>query len=70
MDNPGMKLFGHFSWCYLFNDAVTHSQDPASEEIVPSNEGGGTIAPQGHANIFEWMNAQVLTAPEISNPRW
>lgn len=70
MDNPGMKLFGHFSWCYLFNDAVTHSQDPASEEIVPSNDGGGTIAPQGHANIFEWMNAQVLTAPEISNPRW
>ena len=70
MDNPGMKLFGHFSWCYLFNDAVTHSQDPASEEIVPSNDGGGTIAPQGHANIFEWMNAQVLTAPEISNPLW
>ena len=31
---------------------------------------GGTVAPQGHANLFEWMNAQVLTAPEITNPRW
>ena len=70
MDNPGQKLFGHFSWCYLFNDAVTLSQDPYSEEIKPSNDGGGTIAPQDHANIFEWMNAQVLTAPEVSNPRW
>ena len=23
-----------------------------------------TVAPQGHANIFEWMNAQVLTDPD------
>ena len=70
MDTPGRRLMGHFSWCYLFNDAVTLSQDPYSEEIKPSNDGGGTIAPQDHANIFEWMNAQVLTAPEVSNPRW
>ena len=25
---------------------------------------------QGYANLFDWMNAQVLTAPEITNPRW
>ena len=70
IDNPGQKLFGHFSWCYLFNDAVTHSQEQSQYEVKPSNDGGGTVAPQGHANIFEWMNAQVLTAPEITNPRW
>lgn len=58
MDFPGSKLFGHFSWCYLFNDAVTASQDPATAEIVPSNNGGGQVAPQGFANIYEWMNAQ------------
>ena len=70
MDNPGQKLFGHFSWCYLFNDAVTHSQEQSAGEVKPSNDGGGTVAPQGHANIFEWMNAQVLTDPEITHPRW
>ena len=70
IDNPGQKLFGHFSWCYLFNDAVTHSQEPSQYEVKPSNDGGGTVAPQGHANIFEWMNAQVLKAPEVTNPRW
>ena len=70
IDNPGQKLFGHFSWCYLFNDAVTHSQEQSQYEVKPSNDGGGTVEPQGHANIFEWMNAQVLTAPEITNPRW
>lgn len=70
IDNPGQKLFGHFSWCYLFNDVVTMSQEQSEGEVVPTNNGGGTVAPQGHANIYEWMNAQVLTAPEITQPRW
>ncbi|MCF0178096.1 MAG: prolyl oligopeptidase family serine peptidase [Bacteroidales bacterium] len=60
MDTPGQKLYGHFSWCYLFNDAVTASQEQNTNDPVPSNNGGGQVAPQGHANIFEWMNAQVL----------
>ncbi len=64
IDNPGQQLMGHFSWCYLFNDAVTKSQEQTDGEVKPSNDGGGSVAPQGHANIFEWMNAQVLTAPE------
>ena len=70
MDDPGMPIMGHFSWCYVFNDAVTLSQEQAEDSIVPTNNGGGTVAPQGHANLFEWMNAQVLTAPEVTNPRW
>ena len=70
IDNPGQKLFGHFSWCYLFNDAVTMSQEQTEGDVKPTNNGGGTVAPQGHANIFEWMNAQVLTAPEITQPNW
>ena len=71
IDNPGQKLFGHFSWCYLFNDVVTLSQEQSEADVKPTNNGGGTVAPQGHANIFEWMNAQVLTAPEApANPRW
>ena len=70
MDNPGQKLFGHFSWCYLFNDAVTLSQEQTEADVKPTNNGGGTVAPQGHANIFEWMNAQVLTEPEKVQPRW
>ncbi len=64
IDNPGQQLMGHFSWCYLFNDAVTKSQEQTDGDVKPSNDGGGTVAPQGHANIFEWMNAQVLTEPE------
>ena len=64
IDNPGQKLFGHFSWCYLFNDVVTMSQEQSEGDVKPSNNGGGSVAPQGHANIFEWMNAQVLTDPE------
>lgn len=64
IDTPGQKLMGHFSWCYLFNDAVTMSQEQTDGDVKPSNNGGGSVAPQGHANIFEWMNAQVLTAPE------
>lgn len=70
IDYPGQKLFGHFSWCYLFNDVVTMSQEQSEGEVKPTNNGGGTVAPQGHANIFEWMNAQVLTAPEITHPNW
>ena len=70
IDNPGQKLFGHFSWCYLFNDVVTMSQEQTSGDVKPSNNGGGSVAPQGHANIFEWMNAQVLTDPEITQPQW
>ena len=69
-DTPGMPIMGHFAWCYLFNDQVTLSQEQSETEVVPTNNGGGTVAPQGHANIFDWMNAQVLTAPEITNPRW
>ena len=64
IDNPGQQLMGHFSWCYLFNDAVTKSQEQTDGDVKPSNDGGGSVAPQGHANIFEWMNAQVLTEPE------
>ncbi len=69
IDNPGQKLMGHFSWCYVFNDAVTHSQEQSEGEVKPSNDGGGSVAPQGHANLFDWMNAQVLTAPEPPQPR-
>ena len=69
IDNPGQKLLGHFSWCYLFYDAVTMSQEQTDGDVKPSNNGGGSVAPQGHANIFEWMNAQVLTAPEAPQPQ-
>ena len=70
MDDPGMPIMGHFAWCYVFNDAVALSQEQKEDSVVPTNNGGGTVAPQGHANLFEWMNAQVLTAPEVTNPRW
>ena len=70
IDNPGQRLYGHFSWCYLFNDVVTHSQEQSEGDVKPSNNGGGSVAPQGHANIFEWMNAQVLTEPEKVEARW
>ena len=70
MDTPGMPIMGHFAWCYVFNDAVTMSQEQTEGDVKPTNNGGGTVAPQGHANLFEWMNAQVLTAPEVTNPRW
>ncbi len=69
IDNPGQRIMGHFAWCYLFNDAVTMSQEQSEGEVKPNNNGGGTVAPQGHANIFEWMNAQVLTAPEVTAQR-
>ncbi|MCF0178095.1 MAG: prolyl oligopeptidase family serine peptidase [Bacteroidales bacterium] len=57
-DFPGTKLFGHFSWCYLFNDMVTAAQEQNTNAPVPSNNGGGQVAPQGFNNIFDWMNAQ------------
>ena len=44
---------------------MTGSQEQGTGEMKPTNNGGGTVAPQGHANLFEWMNAQVLTAPEV-----
>ena len=66
MDTPGQRIMGHFSWCYVFNDAVTMSQEQSEGDVKPTNNGGGTVAPQGHANLFEWMNAQVLTAPEAA----
>lgn len=59
----GQKLMGHFSWAYVFNDEVTASQEQTTGELKPSNNGGGTVAPQGFNNLFEWMNAQKLTDP-------
>lgn len=63
-DTPGQRIYGHFSWVYVFNDQVTGSQEQSQADMKPTNNGGGTIAPQGHANLFEWLNAQVLTAPK------
>ena len=63
-DMPGSRLMGHFSWVYVFNDQVTGSQEQSEGDMKPSNNGGGAVAPQGHANLFEWMNAQVLKVPE------
>ena len=63
-DTPGQRLFGHFSWVYVFNDQVTGAQPQSPADMEPTNQGGGTVAPQGHANLFEWMNAQVLQAPQ------
>ncbi|MCQ2146421.1 MAG: prolyl oligopeptidase family serine peptidase [Bacteroidales bacterium] len=56
----GQKLMGHFSWAYVFNDEVTASQEQTTGDLKPSNNGGGTVAPQGYNNLFEWMNAQKL----------
>ena len=63
-DTPGRKLMGHFSWVYVFNDQVLGAQEQSTADMKPTNNGGGTVAPQGHKNLFEWLNAQVLTAPE------
>lgn len=63
-DFPGTKLFGHFSWCYLFNDMVTGAQTQEKGNLAPTNNGGGTVAPQGYKNIYEWMNAQTIKTPE------
>ncbi len=59
----GQRLMGHFSWAYVFNDEVTASQEQTTGELKPSNNGGGTVAPQGYSNLFDWMNAQVLKEP-------
>ena len=70
-DTPGQRLFGHFSWCYVFNDQVTGAQEQSTADVKPTNNGGGTVAPQGFSNLFEWMNAQKLTDPiPVQNPRW
>lgn len=64
-DTPGQRLMGHFSWVYVFNDQVTAAQEQSTGDMKPSNNGGGSVAPQGFSNLFEWMNAQVLTAPVV-----
>ena len=64
-DTPGQRLMGHFSWVYVFNDQVTGAQAQSTGELQPSNNGGGAVAPQGFHNLFDWMNAQVLTAPAV-----
>ena len=70
-DIPGQRLMGHFSWVYVFNDQVTGAQEQSTADMKPSNDGGGTVAPQGFHNLFDWMNAQKLTDPvPVSNPRW
>ena len=59
-DTPGQRLMGHFSWVYVFNDQVTGAQEQSTADMKPSNNGGGSVAPQGFNNLFEWMNAQKL----------
>lgn len=66
----GQRLMGHFSWAYVFNDEVTASQEQTSGDLKPSNNGGGTVAPQGYSNLFEWMNAQVLKEPVQPQQQW
>lgn len=67
VEEEGKVYNAHWSWIYVFNNQVTHAQDPANiangtkEEnygFTPTNEGGGTIAPQGYENLFTWLNAQ------------
>ena len=70
-DIPGQRLMGHFSWVYVFNDQVTGAQEQSTADMKPSNDGGGSVAPQGFHNLFDWMNAQKLVDPvPVSNPRW
>ena len=59
-DTPGQRLMGHFSWVYVFNDQVTGAQEQSTADMKPTNNGGGTVAPQGYHNLFDWMNAQKL----------
>lgn len=70
-DTPGQKLMGHFSWVYVFNDQVTASQEQSAAEVKPSNNGGGSVAPQGFNNLFDWMNAQkrAEVVPQARNSR-
>lgn len=57
-DMPGARYMGHFSWVYVFNDQVTGSQAQSVADMIPTNNGGGTVSPQGFSNLFDWMNAQ------------
>ncbi len=59
----GNKLMGHFSWAYVFNDEVTASQEQTPGDVKPTTNGGGTVAPQGYNDRFEWMNAQKVAEP-------
>ena len=67
-DTPGQKYMGHFSWVYVFNDQVTGSQEQSTADMKPTNNGGGTVSPQGYKNLFDWMNAQKV-APVVPAPR-
>ena len=67
MDDAGKSYNAHWSWIGLFNNQVTHAQDPAriingtkndNYGFTPTNEGGGTIAPHGYNTLFSWLNAQ------------
>lgn len=65
---------GHFVWVPFFQDNVTGVQDAAamaegsipsvsdasvaSYPIVPTDEGGGSLAAEGYTNIFAWLNVQ------------
>lgn len=69
-DTPGAKYFGHFSWVYVFNDQVTGAQEQTAGDMKPSNNGGGTVAPQGYNNLFDWMNAQKLVEVKPSRTSW
>ncbi len=62
-DTPGQRLMGHFSWAYVFNNQVIAAQEQSTADVVPTNNGGGTVAPQGYNNLFQWMNAQRLPEP-------
>ncbi|MCR5396657.1 MAG: prolyl oligopeptidase family serine peptidase [Lachnospiraceae bacterium] len=67
VDKEDASYNGHWSWIRLFNNQVTGAQNPekiaASSDtesygFEPSDEGGGSEAPQGYTNFFEWLNAQ------------
>ena len=69
-DTPGQRLMGHFSWVYVFNDQVTGAQEHSTADMKPTNNGGGTVAPQGFNNLFEWMNAQKIVDIVPTNTTW
>ena len=69
-DTPGRRLMGHFSWTYVFNDLVTAAQEQSTADVKPNNNGGGTVAPQGFNNLFDWMNAQKAEDPAPEKPVW
>ena len=66
-DDPATTYEGHWIWVNLFNDRITAAQHPSDVlgstdtttfGTIPSNDGGGTVAPQGMSNVFEWLNIQ------------